>query len=90
MKIKSKNISKSHESSGKIIKKTENTVIVEVKKQIKHSKYGKILNMIFKYMAHNPGNKYKVGDMIKIKPCRPYSRRKTWIVTNSLRKKTQI
>jgi small subunit ribosomal protein S17 len=86
MKITSKKKSKDHEYSGKIIRKTENTVIVEVQRQVKHIKYGKILNMGFKYMAHNPNNKCNIGDVIKIKPCRPYSRRKTWLATTLIHK----
>ena len=86
MKIKQQKISKNHAYSGKIIRQKENTIIVEVKRQVRHIKYGKILKISFRYMAHNPNSKYQIGDIIKIKPCRPYSRRKRWIATELLHK----
>jgi len=81
MKINEKQTSKSNEIQGKIINQAEKTTIVEIRKQVKHIKYGKIQNMAFKYMAHNPNNKYKIGDVVTIKPCRPYSRKKKWIIS---------
>lgn len=82
MNEKQHKISKTNECFGKIIRKSDKTVVVEVKRRIKHAKYGKILNISFKYMVHNPYNKHKIGDLITIRPCRPYSSKKKWIVTN--------
>lgn len=65
---------------GKIIRKTNKTIVVEIRKQVRHKKYSKILNVILKYMVHNPENRYSIGDIVRIKPSRPYSKRKKWII----------
>jgi len=54
-------------------------VIVLVRKKLKHLKYGKFLNINFKYMIHDNKDTCKVGDNILIRQSRPYSKRKTWM-----------
>ena len=56
--------------------KMSQTVVVEVKRFIKHSKYGKYFNRSKKYKAHDQGNKTKVGDEVIIRECRPLSKDK--------------
>ncbi len=56
--------------------KMSQTVVVEVKRFIKHSKYGKYFSRSKKYKAHDQGNKTKVGDEVIIRECRPLSKDK--------------
>jgi len=56
--------------------KMAQTVVVEVKRFIKHLKYGKYFNVSKKYKAHDPENKSKVGDEVLIRECRPLSKDK--------------
>lgn len=55
------------------------TVAVEVRRLFKHSKYGKYIRRSKRYLVHDDGG-HKVGDRVKIRETRPYSRRKHFIV----------
>ena len=33
-----------------------------------------------KYMTHDEGNKFKIGDLVQIRECKPLSKSKTWEV----------
>lgn len=56
--------------------KMKDSVVVEVKRYIKHSVYGKFMNKSTKLMAHDAGNTKKEGDQATIEACRPMSKRK--------------
>jgi small subunit ribosomal protein S17 len=62
---------------GKVVSdKMAKTVVVEVKRFIKHPKYGKYFNLSKKYKAHDEENKAKLGDEVTIRECRPLSKDK--------------
>lgn len=65
---------------GSVIKQQCKTVIVNVRKKIKHKKYGKFLNVSCKYMVHDHNNKCCIGDTVFIAQSKPYSHKKRWIV----------
>ena len=44
----------------------QKTVVVLVKRFVKHPKYGKYISSAKKYKAHDEENKYKVGDKVEI------------------------
>lgn len=60
--------------------KMDKTVVVRVERQIKHPVYGKFITRSKKYAAHDETNRCKEGDVVKIRECRPISKRKTWEV----------
>lgn len=72
-----------HSLTGRVFKKQEKTLFVVVKRKIKHLKYGKFVNIRFKYVAHNPHNLFNIGDSVIIKQSRKYSRKKSWLVQNT-------
>jgi small subunit ribosomal protein S17 len=59
----------------------DKTVSVLVRKKSMHSLYKKYFTKSFKYLAHDPDNSCKVGDLVRIEECRPMSKRKNWRVT---------
>ena len=61
---------------GKIVSKTEKTIIVEVERIVTDPKYGKIRKSHKKYAAHNPYNQFNLGDEISIVESRPFSKTK--------------
>lgn len=66
---------------GKVISaKADKTISVLVERRFKHPRYQKIVKMSSKFSAHDPENKYKEGDEVKIIECRPISKSKTWQV----------
>jgi small subunit ribosomal protein S17 len=58
--------------------RTPKTIRVEVQYQTRHSKYGKTLNRVTKYHAHDEKSEAKVGDQVELMECRPMSKLKTW------------
>ena len=58
--------------------KMDKTVTVKVERRVKHPLYSKVIRRSKKYAAHDEENKCKIGDIVKIRECRPLSKRKTW------------
>jgi small subunit ribosomal protein S17 len=58
----------------------DKTVTVKVERRFKHPLYKKFIRRSKKYAAHDENNVVKIGDMVKIRECRPISKRKTWEV----------
>jgi len=67
--------------TGEVISdKMDKTVVVEVKRQIKHTVTGKRVKRSKKYMAHDEENKCKIADVVKIIESKPISKHKRWEV----------
>ena len=60
--------------------KMDKTVTVKVEGRVMHPLYKKFIRRSKKYAAHDEANACKVGDMVRIRECRPISKRKTWEV----------
>jgi len=58
----------------------DKTVVVKVERRIMHPLYKKFIRRSKKYAAHDENNAVKVGDLVKIRECRPLSKRKRWEV----------
>ena len=66
---------------GKIIKdKSNKTVVVLVKRKYSHPFFDKVITSSKKYHAHDEGNKFKVGEDVKIIESKPFSKLKKWEV----------
>ena len=60
--------------------KMDKTIVVAVVSFKTHAKYKKKYKSTKKYKAHDAENKYKVGDIVEIIPCRPMSKDKRYKV----------
>ncbi len=58
----------------------DKTVVVRVQRRLKHPVYKKFIRRSKKYAAHDPENRCKPGDVVRIRESRPYSKTKTWEV----------
>ena len=56
--------------------KCDKTVIVRVERRFMHPLYKKYITRSKKYAAHDADNHFKVGDHVRIRECRPISKRK--------------
>jgi small subunit ribosomal protein S17 len=66
---------------GKVVSdKMDKTIAVSIERLVKHPTYGKYIRRTTKVLAHDENNEAKEGDMVAIKPCRPMSRRKAWML----------
>ncbi len=60
--------------------KMDKTVVVAVTRTKRHPRYGKVMRLVSKYMAHDENNECRIGDRVQIIESRPISRRKRWSV----------
>lgn len=58
----------------------DKTVVVSVTRTLSHSLYGKQVSRRKRYHAHDEGNEYQVGDIVRIEETRPLSKQKRWRV----------
>ncbi len=58
--------------------KMDKTIVVAVKRKVKHPIYGKFVNKTKKFMVHDENNDCSVGDTVRIMETRPLSRHKSW------------
>ena len=66
---------------GKVIRdKNDKTIVVLIKRKYSHPFFGKVITSSKKYHVHDPENKFKEGDVVKIIESRPISKMKKWEV----------
>ena len=70
--------------------KMEKTVVVQVTRKIPHPVYSKFVKRFKKYMAHVESVEPKMGDIVRIIPMRPMSKRKRWCVREIIRESVKI
>ena len=58
--------------------KNDKTITVLVERRVMHPVYKKFITRSKKYAAHDEGNIFKTGDIVKIRECRPISKSKCW------------
>lgn len=58
--------------------KMEKTIVVSIKRQVKHPLYGKFIKKTSKFMAHDEQNDARNGDTVRIMETRPLSKNKRW------------
>ena len=64
---------------GKVVKDAKDkTVVVYVERRVMHPVYKKFIRRSKKYLAHDEENTCKAGDLVRIRECRPLSKRKRW------------
>lgn len=64
--------------------KMDKTVVVRVDRRVTHPLYKKIITRSKKFAAHDENNAYQVGDQVRIRECRPLSRRKSFEVIEKI------
>ena len=60
--------------------KNAQTVVVKVERRFVHPVMGKIVRRSKNYHAHNESKDFKIGDIVRIRECRPVSKLKRWEV----------
>jgi small subunit ribosomal protein S17 len=62
------------------------TIIVTVKRKMKHPIYGKFVNKTSKLYAHDEENTCNIGDTVKIMETKPLSKSKRWRLVEIIEK----
>lgn len=66
---------------GKVVAdSTEKTIKVEIEGMVQHPRYKKYIKRHTRFLVHDPEEKCKVGDTVRVEECRPISKTKKWIV----------
>jgi small subunit ribosomal protein S17 len=58
--------------------KMDKSIVVAVKRKVKHPIYGKFVNKTTRFVAHDQENSCNIGDTVKIGETRPLSKTKNW------------
>jgi|TARA_B100001758_G_C18094244_1_gene445020 small subunit ribosomal protein S17 len=58
--------------------KADKTITVKIERKVKHPTYSKIMKRSTKVHAHDEENMAKIGDVVTVEECKPYSKSKTW------------
>ena len=67
------------ERTGVVISnKMEKSIVIAVKRKVKHPIYGKSVNKTTKLMAQDEKNECNIGDVVRIMETRPLSKNKCW------------
>jgi small subunit ribosomal protein S17 len=65
--------------TGKVTSaKMEKTIVVEVQRLVKHTKYRRVVRISKKFYAHDEKRQAKAGDTVRIVASRPLSKLKRW------------
>ncbi|RCK78487.1 MAG: SSU ribosomal protein S17p (S11e) [Candidatus Ozemobacter sibiricus] len=74
---------KSHRRTrvGRVIAdNTPKTVKVQIEGIVQHPQYKKYIKRHTRFLVHDPEEQCRLGDLVRIEECRPYSKLKKWIV----------
>ncbi len=75
------------ERTGVVVSnKMDKTIVIEVKRKVKHPIYGKFVNKTSKYYAHDESNTCNIGDTVLIMETRPLSKSKNWRLVEIIEK----
>jgi small subunit ribosomal protein S17 len=58
--------------------KMEKSIVIAVKRKVKHPIYHKFINKTTKLAAHDEKNECNIGDLVRIMETRPLSKSKCW------------
>ena len=58
--------------------KADKTITVKIERMVKHPTYSKIMKRSTKVHAHDEANLARIGDVVTVQECKPYSKSKTW------------
>jgi len=58
--------------------KMDKTIVIAVKRKVKHPIYHKFVNKTSKFYAHDETNSCNIGDTVKVMETRPLSKSKNW------------
>jgi small subunit ribosomal protein S17 len=66
--------------------KMQKTVIVVVKRLVRHHRYGKVMRRVTRLKAHDEKNECRIGDRVRLVATRPLSKDKHFRVVQIMEK----
>ncbi len=75
---------------GRVIKAgSEKTRVVAIESHTAHRLYGRQIARTTKAVTHDEGNQSAVGDLVRIRECRPMSKTKRWRLVEVVARATE-
>ncbi|WMY94984.1 MAG: 30S ribosomal protein S17 [Arsenophonus sp.] len=71
-----------------ISNKMQKSIVVAIKRIVKHPLYGKFIRRTTKLHVHDEDNECKIGDLVEIRESRPISKTKSWKLIRVIEKNT--
>jgi small subunit ribosomal protein S17 len=62
----------------------DKTVVVRVERLVQDSRYKKFVRRYSRFLAHDEANNCNIGDRVRIVEHRPLSKRKRWMVQETV------
>lgn len=73
---------------GEVIsEKMDKTIVVRIRRRIKHPRFKKIITVFSKCYVHDADRQAHLGDEVRIQETRPLSKTKCWRLVEVLRRK---
>ncbi|MGE4289563.1 MAG: 30S ribosomal protein S17 [Salinivirgaceae bacterium] len=66
--------------------KMDKSIVIAVKRKVKHPIYGKFVNKTTKLHAHDEENTCSIGDTVRVMETRPLSKTKSWRLVEIIEK----
>jgi len=66
--------------------KSNKTIVVEVRRQVPHPLYGKVMQRRSKLASHDENNEARTGDEVMVVETRPLSKTKRWRLVEIIKK----
>jgi small subunit ribosomal protein S17 len=77
------NLDLKHVLSGEVVSaKMDKTIVVVMERKVKHPVYGKYIKRSSRFFVHDESNKAELGQVVKFKSSKPYSKNKTWVLVD--------
>ena len=70
--------------------KTSKTITVQVVREVRHSKYGKLYKVSKKFHVHDEKEEANTGDQVTIEEIPPMSKTKTWTLKSIDKKVSKL
>jgi len=89
-------MSKETKSNKRVLKgvvssnKGDKTIVVSVKRSVRHPLYSKSYSVTKKYHAHDEKNEVNIGDTVQIIECVPISKNKRWNLESIVEKTKEL
>ena len=58
--------------------KMDKSIVVNVRRIVKHARYGKFIKKSTKLIVHDEKNECGIGDIVRVMETRPLSKKKSW------------
>lgn len=68
----------------------QKTIVVEVRRRVRHPRYEKVINKFKKFYAHDEKQEARMGDIVRIEESRPLSRLKRWRLVEIVQRATAV